>query len=250
MCRHVPFSPRIWTHVLSVFATPGIAQPVPEFTLREFSSIELPWRGNSVREVVACNLQNRTHHGNNAKKATRRDQRFGGASDESTLGDAPASFRQPKEQKAESNFMKTRTHKGFHTPRQIGQYIHELTWPRRFLFLHAGRILSSAGIALALLSSPGCAGPDHMGVTNQQHPGPALGRVVGTGVGAVGGNVAGVVVGAGEGVAAGAKAPFDNTTRVVRRWRMETTSDGRTIQVPEEIIVDQYGRPVGTPAGK
>jgi hypothetical protein len=89
-----------------------------------------------------------------------------------------------------------------------------------------------------------------MGVTNQQHPGPALGRVVGTGVGAVGGNVAGVVVGAGEGVAAGAKAPFDNTTRVVRRWRMETTSDGRTIQVPEEIIVDQYGRPVGTPAGK
>lgn len=101
-----------------------------------------------------------------------------------------------------------------------------------------------------LLSATGCTSPDHMGVTNQQHPGPALGRAVGTGVGVVGGNVAGAVVGAGEGVVAGAKAPFDNTTRVVRRWRTETTSDGRTIQVPEEIIVDQYGRPVGTPAGK
>jgi hypothetical protein len=73
---------------------------------------------------------------------------------------------------------------------------------------------------------------------------------VGTGVGVVGGNVAGAVVGAAEGVVTGAKAPFDNTTRVVRRWRTETTSDGRTIQVPEEIIVDKDGRPVGIPSGK
>lgn len=102
----------------------------------------------------------------------------------------------------------------------------------------------------ALLFGAGCAGPDHMGATNQHHPGPVLGRAVGSGVGVVGGNVAGAAVGVGEGLVAGSKAPFDNTTRVVRRWRTETTSDGRTIQVPEEIIVDQYGRPVGTPAVK
>ena len=89
-----------------------------------------------------------------------------------------------------------------------------------------------------------------MGVTNPQQPGPAAGRAVGAGVGAVGGNVAGAVVGVGEGMAASAAAPFDTTTRVVRRWRTETTSDGRTIQVPEEIIVDQHGRPVGKPSGK
>jgi hypothetical protein len=89
-----------------------------------------------------------------------------------------------------------------------------------------------------------------MGVTNQQHPGPALGRAIGTGVGAVGGNAAGAVVGVAEGAVEGAKVPFDNTTRVVRRWRTEKTSDGRTIQVPEEIIVDAAGRPVGTPANK
>ena len=89
-----------------------------------------------------------------------------------------------------------------------------------------------------------------MGVTNPQQPGPAAGRAVGAGVGAVGGNVAGAVVGVGEGIVAGATAPFDNTTRVVRRWRTETTSDGRTIQVPEEIVVDQNGRPVSKPSGK
>ena len=89
-----------------------------------------------------------------------------------------------------------------------------------------------------------------MGVTNRQAPGPAVGRAVGTGVGTVGGNVAGAVVGVGEGVVAGAAVPFDNTTRVVRRWRTETTADGRTIQVPEEIIVDAQGRPIGQPTGK
>jgi hypothetical protein len=108
-------------------------------------------------------------------------------------------------------------------------------------------------VALALgLFGSGCSSssPDSMGVTNPQQPGPAAGRAVGAGVGAVGGNVAGAVVGVGEGMAASAAAPFDTTTRVVRRWRTETTSDGRTIQVPEEIIVDQHGRPVGKPSGK
>ena len=102
------------------------------------------------------------------------------------------------------------------------------------------------GLAAGCLWFCGCTSPDNVGVTNQQHPGPAVGRAVGTGAGVVAGNAAGAVVGVGEGVVAGVSAPFDNTTRSVRRWRTETTPDGRTIQVPEDIIVDQYGRPVPT----
>ena len=70
------------------------------------------------------------------------------------------------------------------------------------------------------------------------------------------GNVAGAVVGVGEGFSHGASASFNNNSRVVRRWRTETTSDGRVIQVPEDIEVDQYGRPLNSkppttpPAGK
>lgn len=59
--------------------------------------------------------------------------------------------------------------------------------------------------------------------------------------------MAGAVVGVGEGFAAAASVPFNNTRRVVRTWRQETTSDGRTIQVPVDIEVDQYGRPIGQP---
>jgi hypothetical protein len=104
------------------------------------------------------------------------------------------------------------------------------------------------GGALGLVLA-GCArDPNRIGVTNQRQPGPAAGRAVGTGVGAVGGNVAGAVVGFGEGVGQGAAQSFDNTTRVVRRWRTETTADGRTIQVPEDIVVDEQGRPVKAPA--
>lgn len=100
-----------------------------------------------------------------------------------------------------------------------------------------------AGVALA-----GCASdPNRPGLTNPSQPGPAIGRGIGSAVGAVGGNVAGAVVGVGEGVAAAGKAPFDNTRRVVRTWRQETTADGRTIQVPVDIEVDQYGRPIGAP---
>ena len=104
------------------------------------------------------------------------------------------------------------------------------------------------GGAALLLGVGGCASdPNTIGVTNPRQPGPAAGRAVGAGVGAVSGNVAGAVVGVGEGVAQGASAPFNNTTRVVRRWRTETTADGRVIQVPEDIVVDQYGRPIGSP---
>ena len=63
----------------------------------------------------------------------------------------------------------------------------------------------------------------------------------------MGGNAAGAVVGVGEGVAAGAKAPFNNTRRIIRQWRQETTSDGRVIQVPVDIEVDSLGRPLKTP---
>jgi hypothetical protein len=95
------------------------------------------------------------------------------------------------------------------------------------------------------LGLAGCArDPNRIGVTNQRQPGPAAGRAVGTGVGAVGGNVAGAVVGFGEGVGQGFSDSFDNTTRIVRRWRTETTPDGRTIQVPEDIVVDAHGRPI------
>jgi len=95
------------------------------------------------------------------------------------------------------------------------------------------------------LAFTGCAtDPNRVGITNQNQPGPAIGQAIGTGVGAVGGNVVGGVVGIGEGVAVGAKKPFDNTTRIVRRWRTEITPDGRTIQVPEDILVDAQGRPV------
>jgi hypothetical protein len=87
-------------------------------------------------------------------------------------------------------------------------------------------------------------------LTSPYHPGPVAGKTVGVGVGVVAGNVAGAAVGAGEGLVKGVAAPFDPTTRVVRRWKTETTADGRTIQVPEDILVDANGRPVNMPAPK
>jgi len=100
-------------------------------------------------------------------------------------------------------------------------------------------------VLLVGVTLTGCAtDPNRVGITNQNQPGPAVGQAIGTGVGAVGGNVVGGVVGFGEGVAVGAKAPFDNTARTVRRWRTEVTPDGRTIQVPEDILVDAQGRPI------
>ncbi len=81
-------------------------------------------------------------------------------------------------------------------------------------------------------------------ITNPNQPGPAVGNAVGTAVGAVGSNVVGVVVGAGEGAVNATKSTFTNDRRVVRVWRTETTADGRTIQVPVEIEVDEHGRPV------
>lgn len=105
-------------------------------------------------------------------------------------------------------------------------------------------ILSGLGIGLLT----GCTTPaPGTTYTNPNQPGPAVGQVVGQGVGAIAGNVAGAVVGVAEGAATAAKKPFTNETRVIRQWHTEKTADGRTIQVPEDIEVDEYGRPVKKP---
>lgn len=81
-------------------------------------------------------------------------------------------------------------------------------------------------------------------VTNSKQPGPAVGRAVGTAVGAVASNVTGAVVGGVEGAAEATKSTFTNEHRIIRTWKTETTPDGRTIQVPVEIEVDENGRPI------
>lgn len=96
--------------------------------------------------------------------------------------------------------------------------------------------------SIAMMVVAGCS--TDPGGTSSKHPGPAVGKAVGTGAGVVAGNAVGAVVGAGEGFAVGMAAPFNTTTRTVRRWHTETTSDGRTIQVYEDIEVDAQGRPV------
>jgi hypothetical protein len=92
----------------------------------------------------------------------------------------------------------------------------------------------------------GCASKRDGRVVNTRQPGPAIGTGVGTVAGAVAGNAAGAVVGAGEGFVGAAGSAFNGDRRVVRTWRTEVTSDGRTIRVPVEIEVDEYGRPYPT----
>jgi hypothetical protein len=116
----------------------------------------------------------------------------------------------------------------------------------RFMTSHP--ILRSLGTGLILTSLLGCASdPNQPGITDPRQPGPAVGQAVGATVGAVGGNAVGAVVGVAEGTAAAAQIPFKNTRRVVRQWHQEITSDGRTIQVPVDIEVDAYGRPIKAP---
>ena len=90
----------------------------------------------------------------------------------------------------------------------------------------------------------GCATNTESRVTTPSAPGPAVGNAVGTAVGAVGSNAVGVAVGAAEGASSATKATFTNEHRVIRVWKTEKTSDGRTIQVPVEIEVDENGRPI------
>lgn len=63
-------------------------------------------------------------------------------------------------------------------------------------------------------------------------------------MGAVAGQVTGAVAAGAEATSDAMKAPFSNERRVVRRWRTETTADGRTIQVPYEVEVDEHGRAI------
>lgn len=95
-----------------------------------------------------------------------------------------------------------------------------------------------------LLSVTGC----HSEYGSPYQPGPTAGKVVGVGVGTAAGNVAGVGVGAVEGTAHGVATTFDPRYHMVRYWKTEVTSDGRTIQVPYDILVDQYGRTATMPA--
>lgn len=106
-----------------------------------------------------------------------------------------------------------------------------------FLFMAAG---------LSSWFTTGCAN-NASSHTSPYHPGPVAGRSVGTAVGVVAGNAVGAGVGAVEGTAQGFAAPFDPSYRLVRHWATETTSDGRVIQVPIDVLVDKYGRPVDLP---
>lgn len=79
-------------------------------------------------------------------------------------------------------------------------------------------------------------------------PGPVAGTVVGEGVGTVAGNAVGFGAGAVSGTVDGTKKVLNPSYRMVRYWRTETTPDGRTIQVPYDVLVDEYGRPAMMPA--
>src|SRR5574344_752742 len=100
-------------------------------------------------------------------------------------------------------------------------------------------------VSLGALVLSGCASdPNKMGVTNPNQPGPAAGRAVGGAVGGVVGNTAGFVAGVGEGAAATTGKVFNNRTYVVRQWQTVTTHDGRTVQVPVDVVVDENGIPL------
>jgi hypothetical protein len=110
--------------------------------------------------------------------------------------------------------------------------------------IKAGAVMTTL-LALAAFGT-GCR--SDYGVGSPYHPGPVAGKAVGTGVGVVAGNAAGFGVGVVQGTAHGLAAPFDPSYHMVRQWRYETTADGRTIQVPYDILVDKDGRPVNMPA--
>ena len=106
------------------------------------------------------------------------------------------------------------------------------------------KILTRLAVLSGGLLLTGC-GTSH---TSPYQPGPVAGQAVGYGVGTVAGNVAGFGVGAVQGTASGIGNSFNPDYHMVRYWRTETTADGRTIQVPYDILVDQYGRPSRMPA--
>jgi len=104
------------------------------------------------------------------------------------------------------------------------------------------KLTCSGWTLLGLLAVTGCRSDAYVG--SPYHPGPAAGVAVGTGVGVVAGNAVGFGAGVVQGAAGGTAAALDPGYHMVRQWRTETTADGRTIQVPYDIMVDRYGRPV------
>jgi hypothetical protein len=110
------------------------------------------------------------------------------------------------------------------------------------------KIFKSAASAVGLLAVVAAAGCSSDETGSPYHPGPVAGTVVGEGVGVVAGNVVGFGGGVVNGAYNGTKRVLDPSYRMVRYWKTETTPDGRTIQVPYDILVDQYGRPVHMPA--
>ena len=104
-------------------------------------------------------------------------------------------------------------------------------------------ILAAAGIGLlAVAAVTGC-----QNTGSPYHPGPVAGQAIGGGAGIVAGNAVGFGKGVVGGTVVGYKSVMDPSYHMVRYWRTETTSDGRTIQVPYDLLVDQYGRPVKMP---
>ena len=99
-------------------------------------------------------------------------------------------------------------------------------------------------ITLGVLEAGCQSDPSRIGVTNRTQPGPALGQAIGSVAGGVGGNVVGGVVGLGEGIVTAGSQSFKNERHIIRRWRKEKTSDGRIIDVPEDVLVDELGRPL------
>jgi glucose dehydrogenase len=99
---------------------------------------------------------------------------------------------------------------------------------------------------LVLAAVSGCKTDYGRGSPTQ--PGPVAGKTVGAGAGVVAGNVVGAGSGVVSGTAAGYSKAMDPSYHMVRYWRTETTPDGRTIQVPYDVMVDQYGRPMTMPA--
>ena len=109
-------------------------------------------------------------------------------------------------------------------------------------------ILNFTAGAVALLVLAVVTGCSSERTGRPYHPGPVAGTVVGEGVGTVAGNVIGFGAGVVGGTVSGTAKVLDPSYRMVRYWKTETTSDGRTIQVPYDVMVDQYGRPVRMPA--
>jgi hypothetical protein len=97
-----------------------------------------------------------------------------------------------------------------------------------------------------ILATAGC--KTDYGAGNPYQPGAPAGKAVGAGIGTVAGNVAGAGVGVVQGTTHGFANSFNPQYHLVRYWKTETTADGRTIQVPYDVLVDQYGRPAKMPA--